>query len=107
MSKRTFTAIIGGEPFEIPTSMTVLSMAEIESGISLPDAMSAGLPVGFVQGMLYAGMKLAGKEVEYEQVGELCDFAETQKNYIAAVTAMAPDVPEEPEKNAPPEEPKP
>ncbi|MCL5105667.1 MAG: hypothetical protein M1133_16365 [Armatimonadetes bacterium] len=95
-NRRTFTAVIGGEAYEIPTSMAVLEDAENVSGISVIDAIVEDKPTSILRGILYAGLKRSGIEqidgepLTYELIGEVCDFAETAANTVAFMNAVTP-----------------
>lgn len=98
MSIRTFTAIVDGQTYEIPTSMAILCEAEAVSGVSLLESVAEDKLGGILQGVITvwlkkSGVKHNGEDVTFEIVGnELCNFAETQANYISFFTAMLPEV---------------
>lgn len=102
---RTFTAKIGGNTLEIPTTMTVLRMAQEVSGVNLMDAIANDKHGSLLQGVLWAGLKLAGKEMGYDEVGDSCSFVETQENHINFIFALSADVPPVSPKNATEEKP--
>jgi hypothetical protein len=107
MTRRTFTAVVGGESYEIPTSMTVLREAEEVSGAQLMDAVINGNWTAMVQGALCAGLRTLGierigdQEISfatpdnikraYDTIGDSCDFHETRDNIMAFLKAMAPE----------------
>lgn len=111
MTRRTFKAVIAGVEYEIPTTMTVLRMAEEASGASLIRACADQKYGTILQGVLYAGLcvnnvkQIDGKDLTYDLIGEVCTFDESADNYFAFVQAMSPETEQnEPAKNAPAEE---
>lgn len=95
LERRSFEAVVGGEVIEIPTTMAVLAEAERLAGVSLMEALGEGRLGTILQGVICAGMRRAGREVTCEEVGAMCDFAETQLNYFAFIRAMSPNTPPE------------
>jgi len=99
--RRTFIARVNGVEYEIPTTMSILRAAEEVSGASLIEALAENKLAAIMQGAIYAGLRAQGISVigdgddavplTFEAIGELCDFAETRDNYIAFVTALAPE----------------
>lgn len=97
--RRTFKAYVGGNTYEIPTTMAMLHAATEAAGICIHESLEDAGRDRLVQGLCFVGMREAGitevegKPLTFELVGALCDFAETYANHIAFMQAMAPDVP--------------
>ena len=92
MNRRTFTAIVGGERLHIPTTMAVLREAEQISGVSMIECIIDQKFVGPVQALITYALKAKGRKVTFEEVGEMCSFAETRDNLIEFLNAFTPDV---------------
>lgn len=115
MSRRTFRAMVAGVEYDCPTTMTVLREAEQVSGASLIEAAAENRYGSILQGAIYAGLKSLGVAnvadgkggfvpLSYEAIGEGCNFAETNANYISFVAAMSPEATGDTAKNADAEE---
>lgn len=99
MSRRTFSAIVDGITYEVPTTLSVLSKAEQVSNTSLMDATANGKLGLLLQGVLAIALcdcdvstPMIVLDSAFITAGEQCDFNEAQQNYIAFLTAMMPEV---------------